>query len=70
MQVTLRLKNYSMEAVARLEGCVLTMKEEVTARQIVGGFYFDSDRSPMLFLAALEEEGFHFDDFYSITFEH
>jgi hypothetical protein len=74
MQVTLRFSRDDRADFAavldRLMGCVLLQSELATARMVIGGFYFDTERSPMLFLADLEQEGFHFDDFDSIKFEH
>ena len=71
MQVTLRIAGRNAAPVIdRLMGCVLLVKELPSVKYLVGGFYFDTERSPMLILAALEEEGFHFDDFDCISFEH
>ncbi len=74
MQVVLRFSRdtraETADAIDRLMGCVLLQKELPSVRYVIGGFYFDTERSPMLFLADLEQEGFHFDDFDSIKFEH
>ena len=73
-QVTLRFSRDTRaefaEMLDRLLGCVLLQKELPSCRMVIGGFYFDTERSPMLFLGALEQEGFHFDDFDSIKFDH
>ena len=74
MQVTLRFsRDTAAERAAafdRLMGCVLLQKELPSVRLVIGGFYFDTERSPMLFLADMVREGFHFDDFDSIKFDH
>lgn len=74
MQVTIRFfrdtRTETAEVIDRLMGCVLLQKELPSVRYVIGGFYFDTERSPMLFLADLEREGFHFDDFDSIKFDH
>jgi hypothetical protein len=74
MQVTVRFDHDTREETAavveRLRGYVLLQKELPSVRWLSSGFYFDTDRSPMMFLADLEREGFHFDDFKSIEFSH
>ena len=74
MKVTLRFSRGTAaeraDVIDRLMGCVLLQKELPSVRFVIGGFYFDTERSPMLLLVDLEKEGFHFDDFDSIKFDH
>lgn len=69
MRVTMRFRNPSIELYERVMGCVLTMKEATTVRYLVGGFAFDTERSPMLLLTEFEAEGFHTDDYEAVQFQ-
>lgn len=68
MKVTIQFKNNSPAVVERMMGSVLTQNEVKTLRGGRNGFWYTTDVSPMLVLAAFEEDGFHFEDFESIAF--
>jgi hypothetical protein len=69
MQVTIRFKDYvSMNAMA-VVGSILTNEELATMHGLRGGFWYTTDVSPMVVLAAFEAEGIEYQDFESISFE-
>jgi len=69
MQVVLRFRDNTTGNINRIIGSVLMQSEVDTIQYLIGGFYFDTERSPTMILAALEEDGYHFDDFESINFQ-
>ena len=68
MQVTIRFKDYPAVA-ERVLGSVLTGAETKTLHGLRGGFWYTTDVSPMVVLAAFQEGGIEFEDFESISFE-
>jgi hypothetical protein len=48
---------------------VLTQNELDTMHGLRGGFWYTTDVSPMVVLAAFEAEGIEYQDFESISFE-
>jgi len=68
MKVQIRFKDYPAVA-ERVLGSVLTLNECNTIRTLRGGFWYTTDVSPMVVLAAFEAEGIEYQDFESISFE-
>lgn len=68
MRVTMRFRKLSDEICDRVMGCVLTTKEADTVRYLIGGFSYETDKCPLLALTAFEAEGFHTDDYDSVSF--
>jgi hypothetical protein len=69
MQVTIRFKDYFSAVVERVMGAVLTQNELDTMHGLRGGFWYTTDVSPMVVLAAFGAEGIEYQDFESISFE-
>jgi len=67
MQVTIRF-HASRGAVDRALGSVLLQKEADTARHLIGGFYFDTERNPQEVFDAFHADGSVNEDFRSIEF--
>ncbi len=70
MQVTIRFENprTAHESVDRALGIILLETEAKTAQRLLGGFYFDTERTPQEIFEAFEAEGFEKEDFASIEF--
>jgi hypothetical protein len=70
MQVTIRFENprTANESVERALGIILLETEAKTAQNLIGGFYFDTERTPQEIFDAFEAEGFVKEDFASIEF--
>ena len=71
MQVTIRFENVrnSHESAVRAIGSVLLEKEAKTAKMLIGGFYFEAERSPQEIFNDFYEDGFIDDDFASVEFK-
>ena len=67
-EYTIRFEGLNKETRERILGVVLTVDETATLGNLVGGFYFKSERNPMLILEAFSNEGFDYEDFESFTF--
>lgn len=70
MEVTIRFANprTANTSVDRALGCILLETEAKTAKHLLGGFYFDTDRTPQDIFDAFEADGFEKQDFKSIEF--
>jgi hypothetical protein len=70
MQVTIRFANprTAHDSIERALGSILLETELTTARPLIGGFYFDTDRTPQDIFDAFEADGFEKQDFKSIEF--
>jgi hypothetical protein len=70
MEVTIRFANprSANDSVERALGCILLETEAKTAKRLLGGFYFDTDRTPQDIFDAFEADGFEKEDFKSIEF--
>lgn len=70
MQVTIRFADprTAHESVDRALGCILLQTEAKTANRLIGGFYFDTDRTPQDIFDAFAADGFEKEDFRSIEF--
>ena len=70
MQVTIRFADprTANASVDRALGCVLLETELTTARPLIGGFYFDTNRTPQEIFGRFEACRFKHEDFASIEF--
>ena len=70
MQVTIRFANprTAHESVERALGCILLETEAKTANRLIGGFYFDTERTPQDIFDDFATDGFEKEDFASIEF--
>jgi hypothetical protein len=70
MEVTIRFANprTANDSVDRALGCILLETEAKTAKRLLGGFYFDTNRTPQDILDAFAADGFEKEDFKSIEF--
>ena len=68
MKVTIRFKDQTPAVIERVMGSVLTLNECNTFHLLRGGFWYKTDVSPMVVLAAFQEGGFEYQDFESISF--
>ena len=69
MQVTIRFRNPSVELYRRVVDCVLTMKEATTVNYVVGGIYYDTEKTPHEVFQWFYDEGFVYEDFESVLFD-
>ncbi|MBR9837044.1 MAG: hypothetical protein GYB50_04020 [Rhodobacteraceae bacterium] len=56
------------ESTGKALSGILTTAEAETARFIIGGFYFATEKTPGEIFAAFEADGFEMEDFKSIEF--
>ena len=70
MQVTIRFANArtAHESVERALGSILLQTEAKTANRLIGGFYFDTERTPQDIFDDFATDGFEKEDFASIEF--
>lgn len=68
MECTVRFKNPNNTVDSVIAG-MLSEVELASVGRVIGGFYFKTDRTPLLILVALETLGIHFTDLDSIVFE-
>ena len=68
-EITIRFKNYNNDVYNRVTGSILLATEAKTAKPLIGGFYFDTQRHPMEVLADFEADGFELGDFENFEFE-
>jgi hypothetical protein len=70
MQVTIRFENArtAHESIERALGSILLATEAKTANRLIGGFYFDTERTPQDIFDGFTADGFEKEDFASIEF--
>jgi hypothetical protein len=70
MQVTIRFANprTAHDSVERALGSILLETEAKTANRLIGGFYFDTERTPQDIFDYFATDGFEKEDFASIEF--
>ena len=70
MQVTIRFANArtAHDSIERALGSILLETEAKTANRLIGGFYFDTERTPQDIFDDFTTDGFEKEDFASIEF--